>query len=152
MSPTADGASADVQQTVADLRRQLAEARAEHAPTVIDIDAVRDAAGLWADYMRPHARAVFNRSGRSGRDRHARRTIRWLRASGVEEVSREDVRCIALGRAVDAAGADQVLARLVAGCVLREIPAAAGPKGGRPAMRWAVNPALAEIREGEQRA
>ena len=29
MSPTADGASADLQQTVADLQRQLAEARAE---------------------------------------------------------------------------------------------------------------------------
>ena len=118
------------------------------APSTIDMDAIRDAAGLWADYMRPHAQAVFNRAGSTGRDRHARRTVRWLRVSGVQEVSREDVRCAALGRAVDADGADRVIARLVAGNVLQGIHAVGGLKGGRPARRWAVNPGLAQLRDG----
>jgi hypothetical protein len=122
------------------------------APSTIDVDAIRDAAGLWADYMRPHARAVFNRAGSTGRDKHARRTIRWIQAVGVEELSREDVRCTALGRALDADGADQVIARLVAGHVLREMPASARPNGGRPARRWAVNPGLAQLRAGKLHA
>jgi len=117
------------------------------APTTIDIDAVRDATGLWADYMHPHAQAVFNTSGRAGKDKQARRAVRWLRSTGTQEVSREDVRCLALGRAVDAEGADDVIRRLVAGSVLCALPAATPSKGGRPARRWQVNPALAARQE-----
>ena len=74
-----------------------------------------------------------------------RKTIRWLRASRTEELSREDVRCVALGRAVDAEGADRVIARLVAGHVLRPVKVGSGGGRGRPALRWAVNPTLFQI-------
>ena len=94
------------------------------------------------DYFRPHARAVFDQAGATGRDRHLRKTIRWLRSSRTEELSREDVRCVALGRAVDAEGADRVIARLVAGHVLREVRSGSGGRRGRPALRWLVNRSL----------
>lgn len=122
------------------------------APIVIDIEAVRDAAGLWADYMRPHAQAVFNTSGRIGKDKHARRTVRWLRATGIPEVSREDVRCVALSRSVDAEGADKVIRRLVAGNVLRAVPTTSRSNLGRPAKRWRVNPALVSDLEWDPNA
>ena len=101
------------------------------------------AIGLWTHYFKPHARAVFNQAGRTDRDRQARRAVRWLRASGPEEVSREQIRCEALAYAVDAEGADRVIARLEAGGILRRL-AVEGRRPGRPARRWAVNPALAE--------
>jgi hypothetical protein len=116
------------------------EAEETQAPHVIDLDSMRDAAGLWADYFRPHARAVFNQAGATGRDRYLRKAIRWLRTSRTEEISREDIRCAALGRAVDAEGADQVIARLVSANVLRRVKASTSR--GRPPLRWSVNPAL----------
>ena len=118
------------------------EAESVHGPDVIDLDSMRDAAGLWADYFRSHARAVFSQAGATGRDRHLRKTIRWLRTSRIEELSREDVRCTALGRAVDAEGADRIIARLVAGQVLRQVKSGSWGGRGRPALRWSVNPAL----------
>jgi hypothetical protein len=110
-------------------------------PGPIGREAAQQAIGMWIHYFRAHARAVFTRAGRADRDRHARRVVRWLQTMAVEEVSREQVRREALAHAVDAEGADRVIARLVAGGVLRLLPT---PKGrGRPAKRWEVNPAVA---------
>jgi hypothetical protein len=110
----------------------------------ICFDDMRDAAGLWSDYFRPHAQAAIYRAGRNAQDRNARRALRWLATEGVAEVSREDIRRDALAQAVDAGGADLTIDRLVEANVLRALPAGVGPKGGRPAKRWAVNPSLSE--------
>jgi hypothetical protein len=109
-------------------------------PGPIGREAAQQAIGLWIHYFRAHARGVFTQAGRADRDRHARRVVRWLQTMAVEEVSREQVRREALAHAVDAEGADKVIARLTAGGVLRLLPT---PKGrGRPAKRWEVNPAM----------
>ena len=110
-------------------------------PGPVDREAAQQAIGLWIHYFRAHARAVFTQAGRADRDRNARRVVRWLQATDVEEVSREQVRREALAHSVDAEGADKVIARLVKGGVLRPMPVAKGR--GRPAKRWAVNPGVA---------
>jgi len=57
-------------------------------------------------------------------------------------LSREDIRSTAGGRAVDADGADQIIKRLVVGGILREVVGVGRSSAGRPARRWAINPAL----------
>lgn len=111
------------------------------APSICTDD-IRDAAGLWSDYFRLHAQAAIYRAGRNSQDRNARKVVRWLTTSGVAEVSREDIRRDALAQAVDAAGADLVINRLIDANVLRALPADTGPNGGRPPLRWVVNPSL----------
>jgi predicted ArsR family transcriptional regulator len=64
-----------------------------------------------------------------------------VRRAGLEQISREDIRREALGRTVDAEGAEHVIARLEAGGVLR-CHAAKSDGRGRPRRRWEVNPAL----------
>ena len=122
-------------------------------PTVITTQHLCAAWDLWERYYRPHAQAVFDRAGPVDGDRqgkhkarqHARRVIGWIRARGVKEISREEVRREALSQRVNAAGADEVILALEQAGVLREVevdeedypePAA------RPARRWQVNPAL----------
>ena len=51
------------------------DSTAQGAPRIIPRDAVEDAAALWSDYFRPHARAVFNQAGRADRDRLSRRAL-----------------------------------------------------------------------------
>jgi hypothetical protein len=109
-------------------------------PEVIGREQVQFAIGLWSHYFKAHARNVFNQAGRSDRDRAARRVVRWLQTTGTTELGREQVRREALAHAVDAEGADRVIARLEQGGAVRLLPM---PKGrGRPARRWAVNPAV----------
>ena len=110
-------------------------------PRVILAQQVAAAIRLWNDYFRPRALAVFNQAGRTDRDRNARRTVRWLKANDLDEVSREQIRCEALCWAVDAEGADRVIARLEQGGVLRPVQATMNRRG-RPLRRWAVNPGL----------
>jgi hypothetical protein len=69
-------------------------------------------------------------------------------STGVLEVSREDIRRDALAQAVTAAEADKVISHLVRANILRLVPGRTGPDGGRPANRWAVNPALRSVWEG----
>jgi hypothetical protein len=103
---------------------------------------VERAIALWSDYYRPHAKAFFDRTAPSTLDSRARRVVRWLKAAGLDMVSREDVRRTALGQTVNASEADRVLKRLTEAGILRAVTPEAGPKGGRPALRWEVNPAL----------
>ena len=109
-------------------------------PQTIDRETVQFAIGLWSHYFKAHARKVFHQAGRSDRDRAARRVVRWLQTTGTTEFGREQVRREALAHAVDAEGADRVIARLEQGGILRLAPAAKGR--GRPARRWQVNPAV----------
>jgi hypothetical protein len=103
---------------------------------------IQRAIALWSGYYRAHAKAFFDHMAPSDRESRARRVVRWLKSCGLDEVSREDIRRTALGQTVNASEADRVLARLTEAGVLRAIAPESGPKGGRPALRWQVNPAL----------
>jgi predicted ArsR family transcriptional regulator len=86
---------------------------------------------------------MFRRGGPTDLERQARRVVRWLKAGGRTEVSREDVRRTALAQSVSATGADMVLTRLTAAGIVRRPDDDVSPGRGRPAERWQVNPALA---------
>jgi hypothetical protein len=111
-------------------------------PTHVGASAVQAAIELWRDYFRLHATFVFERGGPDDLLRQARRVVHWLKVNRRSEVSREDVRCHALYRAVNARRADLVIGRLDAGNVLRHVRSQGPREPGRPAQRWQVNPAL----------
>ncbi len=111
-------------------------------PSGIGDAAVETAARLWSDYFRPHANLVFDRAGPTDLQRQARRVVRWLKANGRTDVTREDIRCRALCRSVNASRTDLVLGRLWSGGVVRPVAHMSAPQGGRPPQLWQVNPAL----------
>ena len=112
-------------------------------PSRVDATSVEAAARLWNDYFHAHANLVFDRAGPSDLLRQARRVVRWLQANRSSQFTREDVRCHALSRSVNAGRTDLVLGRLWAGGVVQPVRHASSPRGGRPAQFWQVNPALA---------
>lgn len=112
------------------------------APGNLGSEEIERAVRLWSDYFRPHAMALFHRTAPSEGDRRVRRVVRWLRDRGLSEVSREQVRCEALARTVNAAGADSVLYRLQAAGIVSQVLYST-PAQGRPPNRWLVNPRLA---------
>ena len=120
--------------------RQLSDPSAE----LLDIgrDVMERAIAVWSGYYRQHAKAFFDHAAPSDLEARARRVVRWLSSCGPGEVSREDVRRTALGQTVTASEADRVLARLTEAGVLRPIAVKQPAQRGRPALRWAVNPAL----------
>jgi hypothetical protein len=121
---------------------QWAEESATEWPPVeaAHLDAAHE---LWLGYYLPHAQSVFDRGGVVGCERAARRVARWLKRLRTPEISREDVRRQALCQTVNAEGAEDVLARLEAGGVLRPLQATGSAKGGPRRRRWAVHPQLA---------
>lgn len=110
----------------------------DEQPTVGEVQ-IEAAHELWAGYCLPQAMAVFDRAGVSGCELLARRTARWLRRVRVPEISREDVRRQALCQTVNAEGAEDVLARLEAGGMVRLVETRTP---GRTRRWWTVNPAL----------
>jgi hypothetical protein len=111
-------------------------------PTYVGASVVQAAIELWRDHFRLHALFVFENGGPDDLLRQARRVVRWLKVGRRVEVSREDIRCHALYRAVNARRADLVIGRLNAGNVLRRVRPPEPRPGGRPPERWQVNPAL----------
>ena len=111
-------------------------------PGHIGRERIEDAAELWEGYFRPHAKALFTHSAPTDLEYQARRVARWLRSNGLQEITREEVRRNALGRTVNAIGADRVLYRLRTAGIVRLMPLEMRAQGGRPANRWEVNPAL----------
>jgi Protein of unknown function (DUF3987) len=77
---------------------------AREPPDTVALKAVSDAAELWTCYFAAHARAVFNRAGRTDRDRDARRALRWLQLNKVAEATREELRRDALYQSLDSQG------------------------------------------------
>ena len=71
-------------------------------PKTIDEQFMTAAIRLWRDFFWPHARAALRQIGSSDRHREARRALRWIKAHGKHEVSREDIRREALGQKLDA--------------------------------------------------
>jgi hypothetical protein len=117
-------------------------ASADSLPRYVDLDSVERAIALWSGYYRPHARALLKRCHPTDQESQVRRVVRWLCSDGRPTLSREDVRRTALGETVNAGEADGVIARLVEADVLRALPRTSNPQGGRPALRWQVNPSL----------
>ena len=111
-------------------------------PSYVSKDNIDAAIRLWHDYFWPHTRAALRQVGRSERHHDARRALRWLRAHRKTEISREDVRRDALGQKLDAEQTEGLLATLAKAGWLRETASQSGPKGGKPARRWLVNPIL----------
>lgn len=114
-------------------------------PPAIGAASAEAACRLWEGYYRPHAGAVLGFTAASGAEQQARRVARWLHLCGTSLISREEVRCRVFGWRVSAENVDVVLARLAGAGVLRFRRGASGPRGGRPAHRWEVNPELATL-------
>ncbi|WP_178130375.1 molybdopterin cofactor-binding domain-containing protein [Reyranella sp. CPCC 100927] len=105
-------------------------------PVRLSAGTLRAAIGLWQDYFWPHARAVLGAAGTT-HQRHVETVRSWLAAQRPAAVSREQIRREVLSQAVDAAGADAVIAALVDEGRLQPMDRIArGP--GRPPLRWRV--------------
>jgi Protein of unknown function (DUF3987) len=123
------------------LLNQAADASpATPPPGIIIGDTLSAACSLW-DYFRAHARAVLARAFPSDGERLMRLVLGWIRARGVRQISREDVRRGALGQTLNAHHSLQVIQSLERAGFLRKV--VHEPDGaGRPPLRWDVNPAL----------
>jgi hypothetical protein len=116
----------------------------------VDVCHIGSSIRLVAHYFWPHARACLCQIGLSDRHKEARRVLRWIRAHQRAEVSREDVRRDAIGRSLNAEETEELLRFLVRAGWLRETVHPSGPKGGKPARRWQVNPTLYATAETPQ--
>lgn len=76
---------------------------------------------LLLNYFWPHARATMRLVGLSDYHANARRVLKWIRAKGVDEVGREDIRREALSQRRDPTD---------------------GGAAHRPKRRWEVNARL----------
>jgi hypothetical protein len=121
-------------------------------PTEVDENSMASAIQLVHSYFWPHARACLRQIGLSDRHKEARRVLRWTRAHGRTELSREDVRRDALAQALNAEETDDLLGFLVKAGWLRETVSHSGPKGGKPVRRWQVNPTLISTAETAETA
>ena len=116
----------------------------------IEIDALymRRATKLLGEYFWPHARASLRLAGISERHATARRALRWIRASSLEEVSLLNIRREALAHSLDEVGTKDLLDGLEKAGWLQRMPRTVGARSGRPARRWKVNPLLRESNAG----
>ncbi len=128
--------------TLAYLRWAVATNEGDAEPTEIKQRYVTAAVRLVLKYFWPHARAALRQIGLTERHADARRILRWLRGNRCTEVSREDIRRNALGRSRDAEQTQHSLDYLCKAGWLR--PRSRAP-GGRPSVRYEVNPKLHEI-------
>ena len=69
-------------------------------PTAVEEGTMSAAIRLARDYFWPHARAALRQIGLSERHITARHILRWIKAAGKREVSREEVRREALGQSL----------------------------------------------------
>jgi hypothetical protein len=111
-------------------------------PTDIKQRYITAAVDLMLKYFWPHARAALRQSGLTERHTDARRILRWFAATQCTEASREDIRRKALGRSRDA---DQTQRSLDYLCKAGWLRPRSKSTGGRPSVRYEVNPKLHEI-------
>jgi hypothetical protein len=108
-------------------------------PERIDVEYVQAAVRLVREYFWPHARAALRQIGFTERHADSRRVLRWIKAYGKHELSREEIRREALGQSLDADQTQALLDGLVKAGWLRKIST---PTGGRRRHRWRVNPII----------
>jgi hypothetical protein len=111
-------------------------------PAAIDDPCMEAAVLLVRDYFWPHARACLRQIGLSDHHKDARRVLRWIRSAAASEISIKDVRRDALAGSLDATQTETLLNNLAAAGWLRRLREPSGPQGGRPVLRWLVNPAI----------
>src|SRR5262245_45427635 len=113
----------------------------------IEVDALymQRAIKLVGEYFWPHTRASLRLAGISERHATARRALRWIRASGLEEVSLFNIRREALAHSLDEVGTKDLLDGLESAGWLQRMSRTAGAARGRPARRWRVNPLLRKL-------
>ena len=116
--------------------------RQDPEPTTVAETYMNSAIRLVRGYFWPHAHAALRQIGLSDRHLNARRILRWVKANRKDEVSLRDVRRHALGERLDEEQTKQVLDGLERAGWLRRVTQAVGPKGGKPVIRWQVNPTL----------
>ena len=108
-------------------------------PKFIESDIVEAAIRLVRDYFWPHSRAALRQIGINQPHADARRVLLWARAHDKKEISVLDARREALGQRLDAKKTHALLDSLVSAGWLRKMSASTG---GRPRIRWEVNPLL----------
>ena len=108
-------------------------------PKFIESDIVQAAITLVRDYFWPHSRAALRQIGINQPHADARRVLLWARAHNKKEISVLDARREALGQRLDAKKTHALLDSLVSAGWLRKMSASTG---GRPRIRWEVNPLL----------
>jgi hypothetical protein len=108
-------------------------------PSKVEGVDIYNAVDLVVNYFWPHARAALRQIGLNERQAEARRVLRWIAASGKQEISREEVRSEALGRRLLADATQELLQDLERSGWLRSKQHSTG---GRPSVRWLVNPQL----------
>jgi hypothetical protein len=116
-------------------------------PTEIGDGYMKAAIQLVQDYFWEHARACLRQVGLSDRHADERRVLRWISGSDKEVVTREEIRCDALGRKLDAAETETLLHGLEKAGWVRKIVQPSGARGGRPPSHWSVNPILSSLLE-----
>jgi hypothetical protein len=114
----------------------------EREPAKILREDMSEAVELVFDYFWPHARAALRQIGLNQHHADARRVLKWISASGKEQIGREQIRRDALGKRLDAEAAQEVLDYLERAGWLRQQKSTTG---GRPNTRWAVNPKLGDV-------
>jgi hypothetical protein len=120
-------------------RRSAGQPVLVQEPNKIEKQFVDGAVRLVRDYFWPHSRAALRQIGVTERHADARRALRWIRAHGKTEVSREDIRRDALAQSLDADQTQNLLDGLVKAGWLRRVTTRTA---GRPIYRWKVNPTL----------
>jgi hypothetical protein len=108
-------------------------------PKTIDKQFVIAAIRLWREFFWPHARAALRQIGLSDRHKNARRVLRWIKANGRDEVSREEIRREALGQKLDAEQTQDLLDGLERTGWAKKV---AVRTLGRSRHRWKINPIL----------
>jgi len=108
-------------------------------PTLIESEIVQAAIRLVRDYFWPHSRAALRQIGIYQPHADAKRVLLWIRAHNKTEISVLDVRREALGQRLDAKKTQALLDSLESAGWLRK---KSGSTGGRPRIRWEVNPIL----------
>jgi hypothetical protein len=92
-------------------------------------------------------RASLRQIGLSEHHANARRVLRWIKANGRDEISREEVRRQALGQSLDADQTQHLLDGLLKAGWMREI---AIKTHGRTRRRWQVNPLIYSTAESAE--
>ena len=111
-------------------------------PVFVNKTTMQAAIRLVRDYFWPHARACLRQIGLTERHSDARKVLRWIKTYRKAEVSLMDVRRYALNERLDEENTEALLSHLERTGWVRKHKKPSGPAGGKPVVRWEVNPFL----------